>query len=92
MLLLPQADLSVCDNVGKQAIHHAAQAGNLPSIKYLITKHRIDPKTLTATSGMTPAHLAAKVKTASHYIMYMLKSFSILFTRSSCRHVSKERV
>ena len=25
-------------------------------------KHRIDPKTLTATSGMTPAHLAAKVQ------------------------------
>jgi len=60
-LLSLQASISAKDQLGRQAIHLAAQAGCNTSLDYLITHHNMDVNVSTGKSKMTPLHLAAKV-------------------------------
>ena len=49
------------DNLGRQGIHLAAQAGNLESVKFLCEIRNVDVSVITSVSGVTPLHVAAKV-------------------------------
>ena len=54
--------VSVEDNLGRQAIHQAAQAGAVDSIKFLVEECDIDPSTASSGQEVTPLHVAAKVR------------------------------
>ena len=56
-----QASVNATDQLGRQAIHLAAQAGCISSLEYLITYHGVDANVCTGKSQMIPLHLAAKV-------------------------------
>ena len=56
-----QASVNATDQLGRQAIHLAAQAGCISSLEYLITYHGVDVNVCTGKSQMIPLHLAAKV-------------------------------
>ena len=56
-----QASVNATDQLGRQAIHLAVQAGCISSIEYLITYHGVDVNVCTGKSQMIPLHLAAKV-------------------------------
>ena len=56
-----QASVNATDQLGRQAIHLAAQAGCISSLEYLITYHGVDVNVCTGKSQMIPIHLAAKV-------------------------------
>ena len=53
--------MNATDQLGRQAIHLAAQAGFISSVEYLITYHDVDVNVCTGKSQMIPLHLAAKV-------------------------------
>lgn len=53
--------MNATDQLGRQAIHLAAQAGCISSVEYLITYHGVDVNVCTGKSQMIPLHLAAKV-------------------------------
>ena len=56
-----QASVNATDQLGRQTIHLAAQAGCISSVEYLITYHGVDVNVCTGKSQMIPLHLAAKV-------------------------------
>ena len=56
-----QASVNATDQLGRQAIHLAAQAGCISSIEYLVTYHGVNVNVCTGKSQMIPLHLAAKV-------------------------------
>lgn len=58
-LLSLNPDLTITDYDGKNAIHYAAQTGNLPIIKYLLENKLIDINAAD-NSGKTPLMYAAK--------------------------------
>ena len=60
-VVILQASLTAKDQLGRQAIHLAAQAGCNKSLEYIITQHGIDVNVRTAKSKMASLHLAAKV-------------------------------
>jgi len=55
-----KASITAKDQLGREAIHLAAQAGCNTSLDYLITHHNMDVNVSTGKSKMTPLHLAAK--------------------------------
>ena len=55
-----QADITVEDNVGYQALHQAAQAGCIESVKFLIDSIGLSPNTISSR-GFAPLSVAAKV-------------------------------
>lgn len=54
------ASIEVEDSLGRQAIHHAAQAGAVNSLKCLI-EHGADVNKKASVNDITPLHYAAKV-------------------------------
>ena len=61
-----QASLTVTDNMGRQSLHLAAQAGSLKTMAYLLDQPEVNVNKPTSKSGVTPLHLACK---ASYYSM-----------------------
>ena len=59
--ILFQAIFSKEDNLGQQAIHQAAQAGAVESLKLLVKEYGVDPSVSSSVQGVTPLHVAAKV-------------------------------
>lgn len=59
--LFVQASITAKDQLGRQAIHLASQAGCIKSLNFLITKYAVDVNVFTEKSRKTPLHLAAKV-------------------------------
>ncbi|XP_022801531.1 ankyrin repeat domain-containing protein 16-like [Stylophora pistillata] len=55
-----KAAITAKDQLGRQAIHLAAQTGCIKSLNYLITKYAVDVNVSTGKSRKTPLHLAAK--------------------------------
>lgn len=68
------------DQLGRQAIHLAAQTGCIKSLNYLITKYAVDVNVSTGKSRKTPLHLAAKVwklftqRTLQHRFLHLVIS------------------
>ena len=60
-VLFVQASITAKDQLGRQAIHLASQAGCIKSLNFLITKYAVDVNVFTEKSTKTPLHLAAKV-------------------------------
>ena len=61
VLVKQKARLDTENNMGRQAIHQAAQTGNVEAIKYLILEHGVNVNVKSAgTSQVTPLHMAAK--------------------------------
>ncbi len=54
------ARIDMVDNLERQAIHHAAQAGATNSLKCLI-EHGADVNKKASINAITPLHYAAKV-------------------------------
>ncbi|XP_070558988.1 ankyrin repeat domain-containing protein 16-like isoform X2 [Ptychodera flava] len=57
-----KADHMKSDTLGRQALHLAAQAGCEVSIHFLIEKCGAPVNSVTAIGGLSPLHLAAKVR------------------------------
>ncbi|XP_035825421.1 ankyrin repeat domain-containing protein 16 isoform X2 [Aplysia californica] len=52
--------LATEDKMGRQAIHHAAQSGQLAALYFLINECKISPCVQSKFSGETPLHTAAQ--------------------------------
>ncbi len=57
--LLPQVDLTQDDEQGISALHYAAELGNLPALKSILSGKKIDVNKLTLQSGSTALMQAA---------------------------------
>ena len=57
-----QASVSITDNLGRQAIHQAAQAGADNSVRFLVEECGVDPGVRSTGQEITPLHMAAKVR------------------------------
>ena len=55
------ASLSAEDGLGRQAVHHAAQAGALWALKFLL-ENGADVNKTASINSITPLHYAAKVR------------------------------
>lgn len=53
--------MEISDNVGRTALHHAAQAGNVVAVKYLINDCKVCVNQTTKHGFDTALHIAAKV-------------------------------
>ena len=56
------ASLGAEDGLGRQAIHHAAQAGALGALQFLL-ENGADVNKTASINSITPLHYAAKVST-----------------------------
>lgn len=72
-----KASLTAKDQLGRQAIHLAAQAGCNKSLEYIITQHGMDVNVCTGKSKMSPLHLAAKEGHAETVQFLIAKGASI---------------
>ncbi|GAB6029922.1 Ankyrin repeat domain-containing protein 16 [Chamberlinius hualienensis] len=59
IVTLQGADVRLKDKLGRQALHHAAQAGSVQSLLYLINEFLVDPN-VEDFSGVTALQLARK--------------------------------
>ena len=60
--IMLQASILREDNLGRQAIHQAAQAGAIDSIQFLVEECSVNPATPSSGQKVTPLHVAAKVR------------------------------
>ncbi len=56
-----QADIGAKDTLGREALHHGAQAGSETVLSYVLENLSIDVNKPTDVSMTTPLHYAAKV-------------------------------
>ncbi|XP_053377890.1 ankyrin repeat domain-containing protein 16-like isoform X2 [Mercenaria mercenaria] len=70
-----KADVTVEDNLGRQAIHVASQTGAFKSIQYLVKVCKVDPSVTCSGNGASALHIAAKEGHVS--VLRMLLDFGI---------------
>ena len=74
--LLPQASLTREDGLGRQAIHHASQAGATAAL-WLLIQEGADVNVRAGVTSITALHYAAKVG-CRQQIVYSLSFYSWL--------------
>ena len=58
-----QADIGSSDVLGRQALHHGAQAGSKAVLEFIILNVGVDINNAASKTGTTPLQYAAKVTT-----------------------------
>ncbi len=70
-MLLWQASVSAEDNLGRQALHLAAQSGSEESVIFLVEKLNADVNVISSVSGVTPLHVAAKASEVTEDFLFL---------------------